>query len=244
MSFSFRQTAPGSAGGAAQVTFSSTPLVGNLVVVEVGFYGGIPTAITVQDNNGNTYTKTTGSPFPNNVQGLVIWLLYWVVTGTPSPLIKLISQTGTGNPGVAATEFNVTGGTPVFDTDVGSSPGGNPLADSAGNIATPSITPAGAGELLFAACDPNGSIIAPTAGGSSGGWTGAAIDSFLGWATEYILSSASGATATSFKSNTANDWYVSAIAAFKQVSAITPSFVSPASRYGSKGRMRTFSNVR
>lgn len=220
MSFSFRQNAPSSGGFAANINFPSTPLIGNLVIASLGFYGGLPTAASVQDGNGNVYTPTPGTPFNSTLYGSSWWIFYWVVTGTPSANVKQVSQTGTGNPGLFATEFNVVGGTPVFDTDVGVPPAGNQKSDGAGHIGTPpSITPAAAGELLFGACSPNNSITAPTTGSTLGGWTGAYIDSFLGWATEYILSCASGATAASYTDNTANDTYNAAIAAFTQVAA-------------------------
>lgn len=210
-SFTHVQTKAGNCGSntTCSLVLTSTPTTGNLVVYGVVFVTTI-SALTVKDSNNNTYTVTPNSPeigFSGcaNCREYLAYLL-----SAPSNATATITATWTGSSAstVFADEFSSTGGAVSFDNDVTGSGTGTA-------VNSPTITPAGSGELLWAVVQPANDITAPTAGSSQGVWTGGAIQNSS--ASEYDLSAAS-ATAVNFTESPTGGWGAMAMA-FKQASA-------------------------
>jgi hypothetical protein len=205
-------------GTTCSVTLSAAPTLGNLVLVTVYFYSGStsPTC-TIQDSNGNNYTLSPTSPYqPPGAGGAygLIWFGY--ILSAPSNASATITATfsltvpGTGIALMRAEEFFFGNCTALFDTDIGGTGSGSTTINS------PSITPSHSGELLYAFGVPASQIVT-----ANSPWTqdSAGIDG-NDCDAEYILSSASGATAINFTANTTGVWSAMAIA-FKLVSLTT-----------------------
>jgi hypothetical protein len=188
------------------VTLGAAPTTGNLVVVGLSVFDssnlGAPSALTVQDSNNNSYVVTPNSPSAYITDGsghyVNSWLAY--LLSAPSNASATITATWTTNvnvPAIFAEEFSYTGGSCVFDTDVSAS---NTTPGT--TINTPSITPTNAGSLLYSVGSTLGSLTAPAAAGTLGGWTGGAGNFKDGVAVEYILSG-SGAHAVDYTGSSA-----------------------------------------
>jgi len=184
------------AGDVLTATLSTAPIQGNLVCVAItAIPGSSLTLSTVKDANGNSYTVTPSSP--SNAQSASAgetWLAY--LLSAPTNASATVQATFTTAPPVGSRmyidEFSVTGGVQVFDKDaVGSGTAGT-------TINTPTIVPAFASELLYAAVSLAQTI---TAAGSP--WT--LGFGFSGTGNEYDLSSSS-STPVNFSQNFSGAW--------------------------------------
>lgn len=192
MAFTHLQGALGRAATSPiTITLTTNPVQGSVVCVGICFGSVSQPTITVKDSNNNNYVQT-----PNSPSGTVgfVFMFYLIA---PVNATKTLTVTTSSNAATAAwaEEFTVTNGNAIFDVDkIGTGTG------TTFNL--PSLTTAGQAELLFATANPNTSAItAPAAGGTSGGWTGAAggIDAVqTGGDSEYIVSSAANPQAINF----------------------------------------------
>jgi hypothetical protein len=198
-----------SSGTTMSVTLSAAPTLGDMVCVGMVFQGAtLPTTCTVVDANGNVYTVTPNSPSSAQFSSAgAVFLAYLL----EAPINASATITATFNQTIAAgtiraEEFSLSSGySATLDTDiVGSGTTGTA-------INSPSITPASATELLYSCAVPGHSITS-----ANSPWTqdAAGIDA-NGCDGEYILSSASGATAVNYTVNISGPWgaMVMAIAA-------------------------------
>lgn len=192
-------------GATLSITLGSTPLQGSVIAVGVVSFNGTatPPTVTVKDGNGNVYTPTPNSPALANNEAITAgaaWTFYLIA---PSNAHATITATYSVAPTfglLKPTEFSVTGGTASFDLDTAGS-GGSGTA-----LNTPTIAPAGAGELLFFQA-----AVAHSVTSVNSPWTLAgAITS--GNAAGYILSGASGGTAVNCTMNTSSAWESMAMA--------------------------------
>lgn len=196
------------------LTLGSNPTAGNIVCV--GFCpGAAVTAFTCKDSNNNSYTVTPNSPSTNISGAGQVWLAY--LLSAPANATKSLTLAWTTTAGVAAwaDEFHVSGGTAAFDKDIAA---GTSTAGT--TINTPSISPTGAGELLFAAASAGGSISAPASGATLGVWTGSGGAITTGDMAEYDLSAGS-ATAVQF-TQSSGGWSAMAMAFSFTASGFTP----------------------
>ena len=159
--------ADGNSVTTVQVVLGANPTLGNIVCIGFGTSAAV-SSLVIKDSNGNTYTVTPNSP--ENSAGGLVYLAY--LLSAPANANKTITATWTTSvfASIWADEFSVSGGTAAFDKDAKGTGSGT-------TVNLPSITPAGAGELLYSCMGNSGSTItAPTAGGAStnGVWTGAA----------------------------------------------------------------------
>jgi hypothetical protein len=177
------------------VVLGGAPTLGNLVCVTFSPGGSTISSLAIKDSNNNSYAISGNSPSTFISGAGQIYMAY--LLSAPANASATITATWTTVTSAAmwADEFHYTGGTCSFDIDIAAS-----TASSAVTINTPSITPAGAGELLYSGAAAGGTISAPVAGGSStnGIWTGSDGAIAAGDMAEYILSSASGATAVNY----------------------------------------------
>lgn len=180
------------------VTLGANPTTGNLVCV--GIYSThvtpTPATFTVTDGSGNVYTVTPKSPFTDTtVPGTVSLFYLLFAPSNASQTINVHCVQGGVTFSAWAEEFGVTGGVALFDLDVGGKgPGGT-------TINLPIITPTNSNSLLWSTTVCNGTITAPTAGGTLGVWTGAAGGVSSGNMSEYDLSSAAGSTVVQYTQN-------------------------------------------
>lgn len=191
------------------VTLGAAPRLGDLVCVAVITDSGnntSQTAMTVKDSNNNSYTVTPGSPSTALTGGGQVWLAY--LLSAPANATAVINAAWTGattSTEMWADEFSPNSGIIAFDKDAkvtNNTPGTT--------INTPSITPATAGELLFACAASSGIITAPTANGTLGAWTGSGGGVQNGDMAEYDLA-ASVAQAVNFTQNSSS-WAAMAMA--------------------------------
>ncbi len=184
------------------VVLTNNPSLGDLVIV--GFTwangaGSTPTTPTLVDANSNSYTLTTNSP--STAQGATAGFDYiFYLLSAPSNASKTLTatyqNTGAGTVHAAiltADDFTVTGGTVTFNGDAAGS------GTTGVTINTPSITPAAAGDLLYAhgsSANAISSVDSP--------WTQGAIDSD-GQASGYILSASAGSTSLAM-TQTSGQW--------------------------------------
>lgn len=158
------------------------------------------TALTLKDSNNNSYTITPHSPSAIQTGAGQTWLAYLLSAPANATSALTASWTTTATTALFADEFSVSGGTATFDTDIAASSG---VAGTA--INTPTITPAGAGELLFA-----GSAAGGTISTANSPWTQTAGVVRNGDWAEYDLSAGS-ATAVNF-TQTSGKWSAMAMA--------------------------------
>jgi len=187
-----------SSANSLSVVLTSNPVAGNVVCVGLIVASTI-SALSVSDSNSNTYTVTPSSPF--NAAAGTVALAYIVAPSNATKTINL-SWTATATFCAAwAEEFTVSGGTPSFDKDATGS------GSTGTAINSPSISPTGNGELLWATANPGSTITAPAADATAGVWTGAhgGIDSTTGAMSEYDLSS-SGSVAVNFTQSPSSNW--------------------------------------
>jgi hypothetical protein len=187
MSFTHSQATASTSTLGSQTSISAVltnnPASGDVVCVGVAWGDGsttnLPASISVQDANGNAYTKSTNSPDNNNANTGVVYNFY--LANAPANASKTITATFS-NPGaggfaeITADDFAVSGGTASFDADAKGSGTGT-------TANTPTITQVGAGELFFfymTTQNGTSSVNAP--------WTQGAITAFSD-ATGYLLSS-------------------------------------------------------
>lgn len=173
--------------------------------------GPTPTGITCKDSNNNSYSLATNSPAINTGQGLHIYGYYLLDTPANATAVITCSWTGSVFGELFVDDFVDGAGTQVFDTGVATA---DPVSCSGTSLATPTLTPAVAGELLYNTSAVVGLLSAPAAGGTLTGWTGANLDATNGPGTEYILSQGS-AKAAAWTCGTSGDGAVGYTMAFK-----------------------------
>jgi hypothetical protein len=201
-----RGASHGASGTTNAVALGAAPTTGHLVVVAACPDVAV-TALTVKDANNNSYTITPHSPSTVTSGAGQCWMAYLLSAPANASATINISWTGAANVAGFADEFSYTGGTATFDTDIAAN-----TATAGTTINTPSITPAASGELLFAGAAAGGTI-----SGVGGTWATSGGAILFGDDAEYILSSASGATAVNF-AQSSGGWSSMAIA-IKLVSA-------------------------
>lgn len=224
--FTERQSAINFTGNASTLSASLTnnPVAGNVVCVAVtSSNGGAVLGVVVKDgaSTPNTYTNTTHSPSTFLSGAGQIWLAYFIANATANKTITVTCTNGGGTSyGFIVEEFTVAGGgTAAYDKDATAE-----LA-SGGTTAvnTPSITPAGTGELLYAATTVLSLVTHPTAGQAAGNWTGSAaglIDSGLAGA-EYQLNAGT-AQAVNYTASSGNTGWSGMAMAFTWTASSTP----------------------
>lgn len=186
-------------GTSLSVVLTSTPTVGNLLVV--AFYAAPNISnLSIKDANNNAFTITPHSPAVVTSSTSNIYGGY--ILSAPSNISKTINATWTTTAsfdGMFVDEFSGVG-TISFDVDAA---GSNPAAGTTAN--TPVLHPTGTGELSYVGVFSGAvSITAPTAGGTLGIWTGAGIDANLN-AAEYALST-SGTVTTQMTQGSSATW--------------------------------------
>jgi hypothetical protein len=207
MGFTHVQGAVGSGVSTASITITlpSNPVQGNIVCV--GMAPGIAiSGLTVVDGNSNSYTITPNSPSTFQTNCGQVWLAYLLnAPANANKVITLSWNTADNTPVAWADEFSVSGGTAAFDKDAKANTG------TAGTtINTPTITPTGPTELLFACAASGSAITAPAANGNLGVWKGSGGAITSGDMAEYDLS-ASSLTAVNFTQASAG-WSAMAMA--------------------------------
>lgn len=220
MPFSHLQGATSAVGTtpSVTVTLGAAPTPGNLVCVGCA-YGGSSGAgtfvppIQVKDGAGNLYVITPSSPAQGQPSTLAPFIFLGYLLPVPVGASASITLTFTGDSGnlclIRAEEFSFAGFPAQFDADaVGSGTTGT-------TVNSPSITPSGAGELLYSTAAVDHSITS-----ANSPWTqdAAGVDG-NGGDGEYILSSASGATTVNYTVAVAGEWNAMAMA-FSQVPPI------------------------
>lgn len=199
----------GSATTTVAVTLGSLPIVGNLICVVVQ----ADTYVSLKDENNNSYTITPNSPSNANAGPSGIeWAAYLIAPANAGQVLTWTGSGTLGSAGIFADEFTFeVGFNAVLDVDAA----GTGTIGTAVN--TPSITPAGAGELLYGGAAVESFITA-----ANSPWTGAStgLGGAIGTYAEYILSSASGATALNFTQSGSGHWDSMAMA-FKLVAVFT-----------------------
>lgn len=196
-------------GTTQNVVLGAIPGLGSCVVF--GFAGSAAgyTLTGVKDSNNNVYTITPNSPSAVQAGAGNVYLAYLLSAPANATATITASVTGAlGNYVMWAVEHSISGGTASFGTD-------NKANSAVGTaINTPSITPANAGCLLYAAAAAGGTISA-----AAGGWTlGTVVN---GDADEYTTSSGTGATAVNWTEDSAG-WSAVAMSITFTTSASTP----------------------
>lgn len=196
--FQFRAAAVTATGLCVFTTpaMSPAPQPGNVLEFFTPIFGagGNSSSLVVSDNNGNHFTISPSSP--SHAEGSTQAAGY--ILKAPSNIGNVFTATWTvtgGCPNVGG-EFDVidftvaAGYTTSFDTDAAS---GTVTPSSNNNL--PALTPAAAGELLFAGDNPVGNVI-----GVTGPWT---WDNSIA---EYIVNSTNTSTAVGFTASTVDVW--------------------------------------
>jgi len=188
-------------GTTVNVTLTSAPTAGNAVICAVEIYPNTLTISSIVDNAGspNSYTVTPNSP--SKVQAAAVQIFFAYLLNVPASAGATITVTASGSITFASylgcEEFHRSSGTWTFDTDIT----GNGAPSTAVNA--PSITPAAAGELLYAVVTTEGSVAVTSANSP---WTAGGAGTNTYSRAEYILSGASGATATDFTLASITSW--------------------------------------
>lgn len=190
-------------GSSIAVTLNSAPTTGNAVICAISSYPTTLTITAISDSNSNAYTVTPHSPSVANTNSWGTSLAYLLnapanATGT---ITATTSGTITYNSTVQCEEFHRSAGTWTFDADAAGSGGTR-------SIASPSLTPANTGELLYSYAAINGSDVISTVNSP---WTlgGAGLQpapNMAGAAPGYILAGASGSTAINMTASAAAAW--------------------------------------
>jgi hypothetical protein len=195
-----------SSGTLLQVTLPSSPTAGNTVACGVSYNGTAGAVISsFADANGNSYAVAPNSGVPlTTLTSNILFMSYLLnAPANASNIIKVtFSSAMSGSSEIWCDEFSVSGGTVSFDLAVGAT------GISNGTLISPSLTPTGGNELLYATCLDQGNISSVNAP-----WTqaGGAITS--GDDAAYDLS-ASATTTVSFQ-DTATSSYACMQMAFK-----------------------------
>lgn len=207
--------------------FSASPTAGSLLVAVVAFDAPVSN-LQIQDSStpSNLFTITPNSPSSFQSGAGQVYLAYILTTPSNVPQVNwLVSWSGTANVTIWVDEFIVAGGVASFDTEASAT-----SAIAGTSINTPSITPTGVNELLYAGCAAGGTVSSPTAGGTQGVWTGSGGSPTSRGMAEYVLSASAG-TAVDFV-QTSGVW--SAIAAafgFQVVYSTEPGMVDTGGDY-------------
>ena len=197
-------------------TLTNDPTPGNFVIIGIACSPAI-SSFTIADSNSNSYSFTSGSP--STTGGVQCYIAY--LLSAPGNATKTINFAWTTAAVMDAYVSEFTGGTFAFDLDAAGGSG-----SSSTTINTPTVTPSGASEFVYAFANSQGSISAPTSGGTLGIWTGVgAAPSSQGSMAEYILSQSSAAQAQFTSSS--NPW--SSIGAAFTVGTINPGDMTPGS---------------
>lgn len=188
----------GSNAGATATTVSVVlpvnPVTGDLVVLSMQCTGAI-SAVTFVDSASNSYTQPAGVPFAG-VSPKPIYVAYFLSAPANANKTIVASWTTSSFCQLYADQFHSTVTPVAYDkssTGAGTASGG-------GAVATPSLTPTNASELLYSAMSTGGygGGPSPTAGGTQGVWTGTTGGPLNGvFISEYDLS-ASVATAVDY----------------------------------------------
>ena len=172
------------------VTLNSVP-VGSIIVCgldDVTGSGSTETLNSVVDQNSNAYTITPHSPTTYTTNIGMNWVAYFLSALTGTNTITATWSASNFNH-LGCDPYTPSGGTASFDTDVAAT---NAAAST--TVSSPSITPTGAGELLFNSTNTSQTITA-----ANNPWLIASGGTFAGGvANEYILNSGSTAVAASY----------------------------------------------
>lgn len=189
-----------STGTTVACTLPSTITNGSVVAVHVLHFVGL-TLNSVRDNAGSPNTYTKGCSSTNDASAGSSCFAWFIASGTTGKTITATLSASCTACSIDVNEFGVSGGIASFDSS-------NATGNGNGTVNTPSITPAGSGELFFGTCADASSCVA--VGGS---WTACpnGIGAF-NEECEYQLSVGS-ATAIAF-TGTASNNYDSSIVAF------------------------------
>ena len=195
-------------------SLASTPTVGNVVAVGVVTLNqttsAAPTGLAIADAQPNSYTLTGVSPATYLAQTgsyFFVYIGYFIVSGTPS---KTINVTWSGAVNFRsecwADEFHKSSSTISYATDAA-----NTLSTCSGTSATtPSTNPGATNSLLYSVgFDFDNALVAPAAGSSLNGWTGATggpEEPNMGGNAEYNLA-ASGSTNVAYTCGGSGDHY-------------------------------------
>ena len=192
-------------------TFPVNPTTGNVVCIALAVSTASIGTLTVKDGAGtpNSYTLSPSSPLAATAPLTGYYLAIACIMAAPSSANKTITASWTGSTSNGTTiwgdEFHLSSGTAVVDNDAT-----QPLGTAIGTAinTTPTLTPAVAGELFYGVVIVGNSIVAPTAGGTLGVWTGspAGNDSTYTTLPEYDLS-VSAATPVNYTDSGSGDVY-------------------------------------
>lgn len=181
-------------GGTSAAAVLTGPITtGDLICIGINTNNGGASGVvtSVVDNNGNAYTKSTSSP-AQAASGIIAgsqFYMYYLVAPSNAGTTITVTVTVATDFAFNVDRFSVSGGTATFDKDAIANTG------SGATINTPSITPTNTGSLIYAGASVQNTISHPLAGATLGVWTGGgAGQNNEGSVTEYLLSSASGAT--------------------------------------------------
>jgi hypothetical protein len=176
------------------VTLGSAITAGNLVLVAIQMALAV-TALTVTDGSSFSYVLTPHSPTVLTGFTASTYLLYNLNAASTSGSTVTASWTTGSNLVMYVDEFHADGAW-QFDQDAAqqlASPGST-------TVNGPTITPNFANSLVYMAAGSGGTITAPTAGGTLGGWTGAPGGIQNGDMSEYQLN-VNGAVSADFTQN-------------------------------------------
>ncbi len=203
----------------ATSTALTVPAAPNLVVVSaIGSATTCSTGYspTVSISNGtHTYLPTAHSPVYSGFNNCPLVATAYYINESAASETLTATFDSTSHPYVImATSYSVSGGNAAYDLDESNVT----TTNTATPIIVPSITPSGAGELLYGTANPYGGL---TASGSP--WTvGNNLSSGQGEIDIYQLSGPSGASTPLFYDSNNPDTWVSIVAAWKIVSAAVP----------------------
>lgn len=191
-------------GTSQAVTLSGAPTTGDTCIATLGVLVSISiSGLTLTDSNNNSYTVIAT---PANQTGATLWEWGAYLLNAPSNATASLTASWTTSAGysdIFVDCFHVSGGTDSFGSSAISAT--NAVSGAAGAITSPTITPAGSADLLYAGGIPNGNFSNPTQGSTQGVWTGGQLDVFAGLS-EYDLSAGS-ATAVNITDAAVGDPY-------------------------------------
>jgi hypothetical protein len=199
-------------------TLSQAPSSGDVVCVGVTYTNSnliTPTPTpTVSDSNNNAYTLSPNSPAVFNGGGssdVFVYLFYLIAPANATAAITVTFPIlgSSGATDMIVDDFTVTGGSAYFDHDA---PGFD-NSNSTDSITMPSIT-VPSGELLWFFCN-----VTSATNAVNSPWTLGALETSIGSATGYILSSSAGSTAVNATQNSAGS-YAAVAGAFGPVAPL------------------------
>lgn len=192
---------------------SFAPVAGNVSILSVTFFDGTgtpPTINSIQDENGKTYTVSTNSPAPDtaHLTGMT-FLAYMIVPSGAGQTISITFSKNFTNCIAHYDEFNLSVGTPTFDSDAVSIDG-----VSGSTATTPTVPVNSSDDLIF------GHVAASTSVNSvNTPWVAAGIQDAFGGFNGYVLGASSG---TAFNWTLSSSGVYSAIGmSFKAASGVS-----------------------